>query len=168
MTYYARFRSAPPVLFALLALAACSKKSDPSPAAPLSTMSWTVDGGPANAVSIVAEISASGVIGLRGYGQQSSTGSTSVLLYLPNRVGTFTLPATGGTSASYRVDTYTSTSSSGVMYQGSAGTLTVSSYTASAALGGTKVTGTFSFTGTQTSGGSGTKALSNGSFDVTF
>ena len=148
------FRVATTVL-ALTSLAACSKKDNvtPTPAANPEGMSWTVDGNNVTAVTAVSQ--AMGTT-LTVVGSTGSTGAAStVSLDIPKTAGTYTLTSTSTYGASYAV---TPASGSSQFYDSTAGSIVVSSVTA------TNIVGTFTFTGA-TSGGT-TKSISNGKFNV--
>ena len=148
------FRVATTVL-ALTSLAACSKKDNvtPTPAANPEGMSWTVDGNNVTAVTAVSQ--AMGTT-LTVVGSTGSTGAAStVFLDIPKTAGTYTLTSTSTYSATYAV---TPASGSSQFYDSTAGSIVVSSVTA------TNIVGTFTFTGA-TSGGT-TKSISNGKFNV--
>jgi hypothetical protein len=147
------FRLAATVL-AFTSLAACSKKDDASPT-PTATegISWTVDNNNVTAATAVAQVSGSDVT-LTG-GTSSSGG---VFLDVPKTVGTYTLSSTSAASASYVV---TPAQGSSQFYDATSGSIVVSTVTATA------ITGTFTFTGAL-SGGTATKTLTNGKFNVKF
>jgi hypothetical protein len=139
-------------LLAFTALAACSKKDDATPT-PTTTegMSWTLDGNNVTASTAIAQTSSSDVT-LAG-----ATGSTGgVFLDVPKTVGTYTLTSTSTASASYVL---TPTQGSSQFYEATTGSIVVSTVTATA------ISGTFTFTGTL-SGGTATKTLTNGKFNV--
>ena len=142
-------------VLALTSLAACSKKDNvtPTPAANPEGMSWTVDGNNVTAVTAVSQ--AMGTT-LTVVGSTGSTGAAStVYLDIPKTAGTYTLTSTSTYSATYAV---TPASGSSQFYDSTAGSIVVSSVTA------TNIVGTFTFTGA-TSGGT-TKSISNGKFNV--
>jgi hypothetical protein len=145
------FRVATTIL-AFAALAACSKKEDATPT-PTATegMSWTLDGSNVTAASAIAQTSGTEVI-LAG-----ATGSTGgVFLTVPKTVGTYSLASTSAASANYAL---TPTQGSSQFYEATTGSIVVSTVTATA------ISGTFTFSGTL-SGGTATKTLTNGKFNV--
>ena len=147
------FRLAATVL-AFTSLAACSKKEDATPT-PTATegMSWTVDNNNVTTKTATAQVSGSEVT-LTG-----ATGSTGgIFLDVPKTVGTYTLSSTSTASASYVV---TPAQGSSQFYEATSGSIVVSTITATA------ITGTFTFTGAL-SGGTGTKTLTNGKFNIKF
>jgi len=147
------FRLAATVL-AFTSLAACSKKEDATPT-PTATegMSWTVDNNNVTTKTATAQVSGSEVT-LTG-----ATGSTGgIFLDVPKTVGTYTLSSTSTASASYIV---TPAQGSSQFYEATSGSIVVSTITATA------ITGTFTFTGAL-SGGTGTKTLTNGKFNIKF
>jgi len=147
------FRLAATVL-AFTSLAACSKKEDATPT-PTATegMSWTVDNNNVTTKTATAQVSGSEVT-LTG-----ATGSTGgIFLDVPKTVGTYTLSSTSAASASYIV---TPAQGSSQFYEATSGSIVVSTITATA------ITGTFTFTGAL-SGGTGTKTLTNGKFNIKF
>lgn len=150
------FRLAATVL-AFTSLAACSKKDDASPT-PTATegMSWTVDNTNVTAATAVAQVSGSDVTLIGGTGSTGAT--TGIFLDVPKTVGTYTLSSTSAASVSYVV---TPAQGSSQFYDATSGSIVVSTVSATA------ITGTFTFTGTL-SGGTGTKTLTNGKFNVKF
>lgn len=151
---------------ALLGGAACSSEKDPAPAAaPRSSLRWAVNGVLATAQEAHGEASPAGVLGISG--AVSGGGERRfVMLFVPNRPGTYALPAPGGTSALYQVLVDNNPGAS-AGYPATAGAVTVSAYTASPALGESHAVGAFSFSGPR-SGGTGTAAITDGTFDVYF
>ena len=147
-------------VLALTSLAACSKKDDATPAATNPEgMSWTVDGNNVTAATAVSQATAvPQAMGttLTVVGSTGSTGAAStIFLNIPKTAGTYTLTSTSTYSATYAV---TPASGSSQFYDSTAGSIVVSSVTA------TNIVGTFTFTGA-TSGGT-TKSISNGKFNV--
>lgn len=141
-------------LLAIIFLAACSKKDDPTPTPGIS---WTVDGSDMKVGAVTTPVSGT-VIQLTGYrSTTTSTSSTSaaiIFLTMPKKVGTYALSNNNGTaSASY--------GDNGVLYLDTTGTITVSNLTA------TSITGTFAFTGASSSSSpNSTKTITNGQFNV--
>lgn len=133
----------------LTTLAACTKKEEvtPPPAA-TQGMSWTFDGTNATATYINAQISGSNVAISGTVGT-----NTNMLVYAPKVVGTYPLNGSNNATAVY------TTNSPSHSYNATAGTIVISSISA------TNVTGTFSFTGTESGVN---KAITNGKFDVNF
>ncbi|GAB3722520.1 hypothetical protein GCM10027594_03280 [Hymenobacter agri] len=139
---------------ALVSLAACSKKNDatPTPAADTMGMSWTVDGNNVTASTAVSQAVSGNLVTLAG-----STGNTGgIFLDVPKTAGTYTITSSSDASASYVV---TPSSGSSQFYDATSGTIVVSTVSA------TSISGTFTFTGT-VSGGTATKAITNGKFNV--
>ena len=89
-----------------------------------------------------------------------------VVVFVPHRPDTYTLSAPGSSSALYQVLVDNNPGASAV-YPATGGTVTVSTYTASPAIGDSHVVGTFAFSGPR-SGGSGTAVVTDGTFDVYF
>ena len=147
------FRTAATVL-AFSALAACSKKEEPTPTpAPVTQgMSWTVDGANVTATSAVGHsIAGHTIMGVTGV-----TGSTDgMYLYVPKTVGTYPLTSTSGAGASLLVSSSGSTRS----FESTSGSMVVTGVTAN------NVVGTFTFTG---SSGTATKTVTNGKFNANY
>ncbi|WP_310392321.1 DUF6252 family protein [Hymenobacter sp.] len=138
-------------LAAITSLGACSK-DDPKPNPTDAVgMSWTVDGTNVTANTAVAQASGNDVI---IGGATSATGG--VFLEVPKTAGTYTLTSMSAQSASYVV---TPTQGASKIYDSTSGSIVVSSVSA------TNIIGTFTFTGTE-SGGTATKTLTNGKFNV--
>lgn len=150
MAFRLRYFRAAATLLALTSLAACSKKDDatPDPAG----MSWTVDGSNVTASSAVAHTSGANTVTLAG--ATSDTGG--LFLDVPKTAGTYKLSSTSNESATYIV---TPSQGSSQVYDATSGSIIVSSVSA------TNISGTFTFTGTL-SGGTATKTLTNGRFNV--
>lgn len=148
-------------LLAFSSLVACSKKSDdtPAPAAPAQGMSWTVDG--ANVTAAVATgIIVSGDLVVAG-GSSTTNTSNNMLLTVPRRTGTFTMTDTTTVStASYIM-------AGGAAYDVTSGNMVVTTYAPSTTAGASNVAGTFTFTG-KLIGGTTTKTITNGSFNVKY
>jgi len=164
-THFNSFRTGLAVC-ALLFTGACSKDSSDSTSNTVGSdgMSWTVDGKTETAVLTTGGLNTLGNLPLLtvvGKTTNSSAGSMTTL-NMGRAVGTHSLiySPTTGYSAAY-------TASSGTTYIASSGTATITTYTASATAGESHVVGTFTFTGTDPNG-SGTKALTNGKFDLKF
>ena len=147
------FRTAATVL-AFSALAACSKKEEPTPTpAPVTQgMSWTVDGANVTATSALGQALA-GSTTLLVAGATGNTGG--VFLDVPKTVGTYPLTSTSDAGASLLVNGSGSTQS----FDSTSGTLVVTSVTAN------NVVGTFTFTG---SNGTATKTVTNGKFNANY
>jgi len=157
-------------LASLVLLGACSKKSDdptptPTPAATPAGFSWTADN--VNYTSTVANASVQGtdvyLTGISG----SSGNSNTISLLVPAAVGTYSI-AGAPANANYLMSYNLNAGSAATVYVASnirgngSGTVTVTSYSATA------IVGTFSFTGDNASGGTGatTKVVTNGKFNV--
>lgn len=151
----------------LLGLGACSKANDatPAPDSPTSSVTWTVDGTVADATATASLIGTS-PIGILAY-SANGQGTRSVELSIPGRVGTFAIAGPERASARYSYQD-NGTITNAAYYPATAGSITVSSYTASAALGESVVVGTFNFTGRNAAANADTKTISNGSFTVRF
>lgn len=147
------FRTAATVL-AFSALAACSKKEEPTPTPTPVTqgMSWTVDGANVTATSALGQAFA-GSTTLVVAGATGNTGG--VFLDVPKTVGTYPLTSTSDAGASLLVNGSGSTQS----FDSTSGTMVVTSVTAN------NVVGTFTFTG---SNGTATKTVTNGKFNANY
>jgi len=138
------------LLPAIIFLAACSKKDNPTPNPGIS---WTVDGSDMKVSAIATPVPAT-IIQLTGYRSvttsTSTTSAATISLTMPKRIGTYALSNNNGTaSASY--------GDSGALYLDTTGTITVSNVTA------TSITSTFSFTGANPfSSANNTKTITNG------
>lgn len=150
-------------MLALVALGACSKKSDtPTPTpSPTTTSSFTFtdDGTP-----VVATLTSASVNGNQFLILGGTANSSSFSLFTPNHTGTFTLPDPSGTTAAvYSV-------AGNTQYFAASGNITVSSYTASTTRGASNIVGTFSLVmgGSTTAGMPITRNITNGSFNVKF
>ncbi|MBD2766617.1 hypothetical protein IC235_01765 [Hymenobacter sp. BT664] len=142
-------------VLAFASLSACSKKKDdpaPAPAAPATGVSWTIDGSNVTAAGVLARSVGTGVIITA-----STTSNTSVILGVARRVGTYALPDPTGTGDQAAL--YSTGPAANQTYNATAGTITVTSVTA------TNIVGTFTFTG---SNGTASKTVSNGQFNVNF
>lgn len=140
---------------ALTAMAACSsKKDDATPAAPTLGMSWTVDGNNVTATTAVGQSASATIETLAG----ATSNAGGVFLDVPKTAGTYTITSTSDAGAAYIV---TPAQGSSQSYEATSGTIVVTGATT------TNLTGTFTFTGTL-SGGTATKTLSNGKFNVNF
>lgn len=140
------------MVLAFTSLAACSKKDDATPT-PTATegMSWTVDGNDITTATAVSQTTGTDVM-LAG----STSSSGGVFLDMPKTVGTYTLSSTSAASASYVV---TPAQGSSQFYDATSGSIVVSTVTSTA------ISGTFTFT-SKLSGGTATKILTNGKFNV--
>ncbi len=145
------FRAATFVLaLAALPAACASKKDDPAPPV-FQSMSWTVDYAPSTALSTQVQLSGNYVT-ISGVG---SVGTSSLLLYVPNAVGTYTLDNTNFSYARY-----SASASSTQVFHSTSGTIIVSSISA------INVTGTFAFKCVNYTGDS--RDVTKGSFSLNF
>ncbi|QJX48828.1 hypothetical protein HMJ29_18700 [Hymenobacter taeanensis] len=138
-----------PLLFALLS-SSCSKNNVPPDMAPLR---WNVDGNDFSSRSPNYTLHTGGtIIELSG---STRNGGEAVQLYMPKKVGSYTVGAFGsGVWASYISDN---------LYQSVSGTITVTSASATA------ITGTFSFTAEGNYGSTPiTRTITGGIFNVPF
>jgi hypothetical protein len=139
----------------LASLAACaSKKDDPQAA---SGMSWTANGSPATdpAPQVLASSTGIDIVGSTG----TAPSKTTIHVSMPAQLGSYAINSTNTVAADYILHGSTAT----VSYLASTGTVTVSTLTT------TRVTGTFSFTAYNYSGGLSSplvKTITNGQFDV--
>ncbi|GAB2875620.1 DUF6252 domain-containing protein [Hymenobacter ruber] len=136
-------------------LAACSSKKD-DPQVP-SGMSWTTDGTAATDPSpqIVASSTNIDIIGSMGAAPNNAT----IHVGIPAQVGTYPINSTGVVTADYIQHGGTAT----VSYLANTGTVSISTLTTN------RITGSFSFTAYNYSGGVSnplTKTVTNGRFDV--
>jgi hypothetical protein len=121
------------------------------------SMTAKVDGNTWRATVGVAAVRQAGFIGIGG---SAADGSTISFAFPDNGTGTFQVAGTDGTNANYIKSGQGWTAAFG---SGGSGTITVTSVTA------TRVGGTFSFVAQGISGGAtGTKTVTNGSFDIAF
>lgn len=119
------------------------------------SMSATVDGSGWSASNVAATRTA----GFVGVGAGASDAST-ISFAFPDHTGTFTVGGQDGTNASYISG---GKSWSAVFGSGGSGTITVTTLSA------TRVAGTFSFVAPASAGGAtGSKTITNGSFDIEF
>ncbi|RZL04700.1 MAG: hypothetical protein EOO62_20700 [Hymenobacter sp.] len=151
-------------LASMVLLGACSKKEDDAaPAAATTGVSWTADG--TNYTSASANVAVqSTIMTITGISTANSSNNT-ISLFVPAAAGTYS--TTGApASANYLMSYNVGSSSTGTVYVASnllvkgTGTVTVTTFSA------TEVIGTFSFTGDNQSGGTGTKVVTNGKFNV--
>ncbi|MDO7877485.1 DUF6252 family protein [Hymenobacter sp. ASUV-10] len=148
------FRAVATALAMTALFSSCSDDSDDQPATPAVGVSWTVDGNNVTASQVqktvgTTEVSISAAAG-------SATSASGITLTVPKAVGTYTISATSAADATYT----TATSGSAGLYGATSGTIAVTSLTA------TNIIGTYSFTGTDAIGGTATKTISNGKFNV--
>jgi hypothetical protein len=153
-------------LACLVLLGACSKKNNnnPTPAA-TAGVTWTVDN--TNYTSTFANASVLGTdLYLTGMSGTSGSANNTINIVVPAATGTYSVanaPANANYLMSYNIN---SSSNSATVYVASnirnngSGTVTVSAFSA------TEVMGTFSFTGDNASGGTNTKVITNGKFNV--
>ena len=139
----------------LSALAACSSKKDDPQAT--TGMSWTADGTAATDPSpqIVSSSTNIDLIGSTGAIPNNAT----IHIGVPAQVGTYPINSTGVVTADYIQHGGTAN----VSYLANTGTVSISMLTT------TRVTGSFSFTAYNYSGGASsplTKTVTNGRFDV--
>ena len=152
------FRTAA-TLVAITAFAACSSKKDDPAAPPAPGVTWTVDGNNITATNIQRSNSGNNFEFAGSY-TTSTSSSVGVDITLPKAVGTYAVPGSGATAVQAIYVAITPGGAAG--YIGTAGTVTVTSVTA------TNIIGTFSFTGTDSfNGNSTTKTITNGKFNVT-
>jgi hypothetical protein len=119
------------------------------------SLSATVDGSNWSGVTVAA----TRTNGFVGVGAGKSDGSTIAFAF-PDHTGTFQAAGQDGTNANY---TSGGKTWSAVFGTGGSGTITVTTLSA------TRVAGTFSFTLVALSGGAtGTKTVTNGTFDIEF
>lgn len=119
------------------------------------SLSATVDGSSWSAANVAA-VRSSGFVGIGAGASDLST----ISFAFPDHTGTFTVAGQDGTNASYITGGKTWTATFGT---GGSGTITVT------ALDASHVAGTFSFTAPGLSGGAtGTKTVTNGTFDIDF
>jgi hypothetical protein len=133
----------------IVSLAACSKKNS---LPPNMYMSWTVDGTNMKAESHTAA-PIGNVIICSGTAKETPNG---IYLTLPKNVGTYPLTSTSNRDAIYVVGNSNGTSQD---YNGTSGTVVVTSVTDKT------ITGTFTFTG---SDGTTSKTVTNGKFSLNF
>ena len=146
-------------VWVLLALSACSKHDDASPEPPV-VASWVIDGQERTSVLARAEVNVDkvAVYIYQNFASSSSKGSAvTVTLFVPNRVGTYTIAPNSQVSASF-MDFDTSTGNSQDSYSADAGTITISALTA------TTISGTFNLTGKGYLNKQVTKSLTSGKF----
>jgi hypothetical protein len=154
------------VLASLVALGACSKKNDDPTPTPTTTSSvtWTADNTTYSAA--VTNVAVQGTDMVVTGIATSSSGNNTVSLLVPAATGTYSLAgATDNVNylMSYNVNSSSLNATAYVasnLRNNGSGTVTVTTYSA------TEVAGTFSFTGDNASGGSDTKAVTNGKFSI--
>lgn len=150
---------------ALLGGGCSSKKEAPAPAQ-RSTLRWAVNGAPHAAVEVTGEASPAGGLGLYGSLRDGDV-YRSVRFFVPERPGTYPVAAAGPAQALYQVSTAVNDLAANAFYPATSGTVVVSTYTPSPAIGESHAVGTFFFSGAR-SGSSGTAAVTDGVFDVYF
>ena len=145
----------------LTSLAACSsKKNDPVVPTAVPGVSWTVDGATYIAANI-QKTSTPSTFEFAGSITRSTTDSKGVDITFPKALGTYAIPGTGASAVQAVYLLVGPTAGTATGYVGTSGTITVSTLTA------TNISGTFSFTGLDSQGGTGaTKAISNGTFNI--
>lgn len=149
-------------LCGLLALTACSKNNDPYPQPPV-VASWTIDGQEHTSISARAETSFDKVnvyIYQNFAGPNSSGTQVAVSLSLPKSTGTYTIGTNSQVQASF-TDLGTSTGPNGEPYTAEAGSISISTLTA------TSVSGTFTLMGKGYLNKQLTKTVTNGKFTAT-
>jgi hypothetical protein len=153
-----------------LSLISCSEKNPSEPSgsggsqskgsitASIGGVSWS-----ANSVVTASNVppSATGTVGVLTIYGFELPGARSIRViagYSGTGIGTYTVPGSLGTGFVWTEGTQAQT------WDGTSGSVTITTFTA------TRVAGTFSFTATAraASGATGTRLISNGSFDVTF
>ena len=140
-------------VLALTTLAACSKKDTVTPTPTSSqSMAWTVDGANVTANVVTPVVSGSNIL---ISGSTTGTPTTTVLMSLPKAAGTYQISASSVAAISYSTG-----GSNGQSYPGTSGTIVVSSLSANNAAG------TFTFSGSNST--NTTKAITNGTFSVSF
>lgn len=148
------FRAVAAALAMTALFSSCSDDSDDQPATPAVGVSWTVDGSNVTASQVQKTVNATDIDITAAAG--SATSASLISLVVPKTVGTYTINSTSVADADFT----TSTGTTAGFYNATSGTITVTSLTA------TNIIGTFSFTGTATLSGTGTKTISNGKFNV--
>lgn len=146
---------------ALLAITACSKDDDGYPA-PAVVASWMFDGQNRTSTSAWGETSADKVavyISQEFATPNSKGSSVTVTLFIPKRVGTYTISPNSAASANF-ADLNTSTGLNNDAYSADAGSITISTLTTTA------VSGTFTLTGKSYKNTQSTKSLTAGKFNV--
>lgn len=145
----------------VLALAACSSKKDDPAAQPTPGMSWTVDGATVKTTNLQTQKNGT-TLSVAGTQDLSSASAAYVSLEIPTAVGTYTFSPTATASAVYSAGSprmvYYAGSNSGNTVIG-AGTIVVT------ALSSTNITGTFTFTGIESTTGA-SKSITSGTFNV--
>jgi len=147
-------------------LGACSKKNnDPAPATTTAGVTWTADN--TNYSSTFANASVQGTnLYLTGVSGVTGGANNTVNIVVPAATGTYSIasaPANANYVMSYNVN---ASSTSATVYAASnvigsgSGTVVVSGFSA------TEVSGTFSFTANNASGGTDSKVITNGKFTV--
>jgi hypothetical protein len=147
--------------FAFLALAACSSKKDDPAVQPTPGMSWTVDGATVKTTNLQSQKNGA-TLSVAGTQDLSNTSAGYIALEIPTAMGTYTFSPTATASAVYSASSprmvYYAGASSGNTVTG-AGTIVVT------ALSSTNITGTFTFTGIESTTGA-SKSITNGTFNV--
>jgi hypothetical protein len=154
-------------LACLLLLGACSKKKDDAaPATTTSGVTWTADN-----TNYTSTVATTNVIGTDLYvtgvsGVTNGIANNSISLVVPAATGTYSIAAATGNAnyvMSYNITTSSTNSTAYVasnLRGNGAGTVTVTTFSA------TEVVGTFSFTGDNASGGTDKKVVTNGKFNI--
>ncbi|NML65822.1 hypothetical protein HHL22_11465 [Hymenobacter sp. RP-2-7] len=149
----------------MLLATACSKdKATPAPA-----NSWQVDGQAQQAAKVTVEVGTpamnAGMLTIhiwQDISNANSTGSAvAVYLFVPNRVGTYSLTA-ASTSASAGYSDYVSPGAGSNLYEATSGSVTITALTSNS------VTGTFTFTAAEVFTPQHTRQITNGQFSTTF
>lgn len=152
-------RFAAPVVL-LTTLVACSDNSAPVvPSIPAGVV-WTVGTDNYSALNIQKNSTAN-TFEFAGSVTRSSTDSKGVDITFPKALGTYAIPGSGTSAVTAIYVVVGPTAGTAAAYIGTSGTITVTNLTA------TNISGTFSFTGADSNGGSGaTKTVTNGTFNI--
>ncbi|MGI4873744.1 MAG: hypothetical protein ACRYFX_21505 [Janthinobacterium lividum] len=142
-------------LASMIVLGACSKKDDDTPT-PATTYSstWTVDSKNYTATTSSGQVNNS-MMALSLTQATSSSESYSIVMSVPAATGTYSL-ASGSNIGAYS----TMASGTSASYLGSAGTVTVTTYST------TEIIGTFTMTASTISSPAVTKTITNGKFAI--
>lgn len=154
-----RFYTATAPLWALLALTACSKRNDAIPQPPV-VASWMIDGQERTSILARAETSFDKVdvyIYQNFMGPNSNGTQVAVSLFLPKKTGTYAIGPNSQARANF-IDLDTSTGVNKESYTAEAGSITISTLTA------TSAAGTFTLTGKGYLNKQLTKTVTNGKF----
>ncbi|RFP67039.1 hypothetical protein D0N36_00710 [Hymenobacter lapidiphilus] len=157
-----RFYATAAPLCVLLALTACSKRTDAYPQ-PAVVARWTIDGQERTSILARAETNFDKVnvyIYQNSMGPNSSGTQVAVSLSLPKSIGTYAIGTNSQTQATF-IDLGTSTGPNGEPYTAETGSVTISTLTA------TSVSGTFTLTGRGYLNKQLTKTVTNGKFTAT-